>query len=454
MEQRETKGLSKRVDAFLLAHLDHLALVPVLLYLATPLIDLAIVVANGYVYDDEREVYRTVVDLVAHPLGTCFAIVCALAVIRLMVRGYLRTSRCRLAAMVPFAIFLVLATCSTFANPDNPYRFTGIDPSYVGIGSYFLFVLVYFWPASLIRSERLTRMACIVMSAASIPVGIHALWFRATYGGLDGTELSHWPVGIFYNPNHYGYLLSMVVPLSAGLFFVGGRRLRVFSILAFLFNTYILIENKCRGAWFACALALVALCAFCIAKHREYLRRALMIFALFGLAICVVSIWNGAMIKRIATAWSDLLSIISGSDNAGGAGSGRWGLWVITADRISDRPWLGWGAEGICDGLLEPGNTERSHCEPLMYAAYFGIPAMVCYLAGVFATFVGAWRRRRTIDPTSVACACAAFSYFVSSCFGNMYFYTTPFFFILLGMALCRLESKGDATDILIGDRT
>jgi O-antigen ligase len=201
-------------------------------------------------------------------------------------------------------------------------------------------------------------------------------------------------------------------------------------------------------------LALVALCAFCIAKHREYLRRALMIFALFGLAICVVSIWNGAMIKRIATAWSDLLSIISGSDNAGGAGSGRWGLWVITADRISDRPWLGWGAEGICDGLLEPGNTERSHCEPLMYAAYFGIPAMVCYLAGVFATFVGAWRRRRTIDPTSVACACAAFSYFVSSCFGNMYFYTTPFFFILLGMALCRLESKGDATDILIGDRT
>lgn len=296
MEQRETKGLSKRVDAFLLAHLDHLALVPVLLYLATPLIDLAIVVANGYVYDDEREVYRTVVDLVAHPLGTCFAIVCALAVIRLMVRGYLRTSRCRLAAMVPFAIFLVLATCSTFANPDNPYRFTGIDPSYVGIGSYFLFV--------------------------------------------------------------------------------------------------------------------------------------------------------------IATTWSDLSSIISGSDDAGGAGSGRWGLWVITADRISDRPWLGWGAEGICDGLLEPGNTERSHCEPLMYAAYFGIPAMVCYLAGVFATFVGAWRRRRTIDPTSVACACAAFSYFVSSCFGNMYFYTTPFYFILLGMALCRLESKGDATDILIGDRT
>ena len=434
---QERKAFPEQLDDFLLAHLDHIALVPLALYLATPLVDLAVVVANGYVSFTSRQVYHTVVETLAYPMGAYFAALLGLAVAWLAARGLLRTSRERLAVLAPLGALLALAVVSTLANPEDPYRISGIGPSYVGIGSYLLFVCAYLWPASVVREGRLRRAACMALCAESVPVGVHALWLAATYGGLPGTGASARPEGVFYNSNHYGYFLAMVVALYAALWALGeGRRLRLLALATLSFNAFVLMRNDTLGAWVACVSALVALCAFCLAARRGCLRRALAAAALFVLVTVAVGAWDGSMVRSVAGLPADVSAVATGSQTAPRAGSGRWRLWVATAKLIAQRPWLGWGAEGICDALYATCGLERAHCEPLMYAAYFGVPALCCYLAGCAAAFACAWRRRRALGATEVACLVAALAYLVSSCFGNMYFYTTPFFFMLLGLGL------------------
>jgi O-antigen ligase len=138
--------------------------------------------------------------------------------------------------------------------------------------------------------------------------------------------------------------------------------------------------------------------------------------------------------------YNDIVKIINNDIHAGLAGTGRWRRWTHTVQYIGERPFFGWGSEGIFDLLKEETGGSRPHNEYLQYAAFFGIPAALCYIAGVVSVFVKGIKKRAEIDIYTFAALVASFGYLVSALFGNTMSYTAPYFFIMLGLAVrpCR----------------
>ena len=87
----------------------------------------------------------------------------------------------------------------------------------------------------------------------------------------------------------------------------------------------------------------------------------------------------------------------------------------------------------MADRMMNDIGISNPHNELLTYALFFGVPAAVCYTVAVLMIFLrhlvsGAWK-----DPYALMAFSAALAYFISSFFGVAMFYTTPFFFIMLG---------------------
>ena len=125
--------------------------------------------------------------------------------------------------------------------------------------------------------------------------------------------------------------------------------------------------------------------------------------------------------------------IASGTNNIY-AGNGRWGLWQFTLIYISEKPLFGFGCDGITERLYELTKIPNPHNELLTYAAYFGIPAAILYSSGVLVKMFRTLKASDLLSVNTIA-AFAALGYFVSSMFGVAMFYTTPLFFVMLGLS-------------------
>ena len=85
--------------------------------------------------------------------------------------------------------------------------------------------------------------------------------------------------------------------------------------------------------------------------------------------------------------------------------------------------------------LYEAMKVSDPHSELLGYAAAYGIPAALLYVAGVVSVIIRSIQRSGTNGAAQKAACMAAAGYFLSSLVGVGMFYTLPFFFILLGLA-------------------
>ncbi len=433
-------AIIQRLDQATCDELGAISMVPAFLFIVAPLVDVAVCIANNYVHPDVRTVFYDIVSTWIFPLSVLFALGTAFCVLWRHMRGLERTPKNRIVTYCLFAILLALALASTLLNEDNPNRFFGYYPSMVGMNTYALFVLVYFWTSSHASKAKPRRLMCDLLCLVSIPVGIHALWIAISYGAPNFI-IREQPEGIFYNTNHYGYYLTMVIVLSATLLSLERTiQKRLFYLVVFVFNTVVLILNNTFGAYLACIVGLAAMLVGCWLVRRSHMRSSATVMALFFALLGIVSIWDQAMLSSFTKLLFDI-SLISGREkDADAAGSGRWRLWKATVGFIAQRPLFGWGADGFADALKEVAGNPRTHCEPLMYASFFGIPAAICYLGACASVLVANVRERLTLDDTTLACAFAALAYFASSLVGNMCFYTAPLFFILMGMSFARDE--------------
>lgn len=432
--------LFQRLDQATSDELGTISIVPALLFIVAPLVDVVVCIANNYIHPDTRTVFYDIVSTWIFPLSVLFALGTAFCVLWRRMRGLERTSKNRAVTYCLFAILLALAFASTLLNEDNPNRFSGYYPSMVGMNTYALFVLVYFWSSSHASKERLRRLICDLLCLVSVLVGIHALWIAISYGAPNFI-IREQPEGIFYNTNHYGYYLTVVVVLSATLLsFEQGALKRLFYLIIFVFNTIVLILNNTFGAYLACIVGLAAMLTGCWLTRRSCIRSSIAVTTLFFTLLVIVSIWDQTMLSNFTKLLFDI-NLISGNEkDADSAGSGRWRLWRATIGFITQRPLLGWGADGFADALKEVAGNPRTHCEPLMYAAFFGIPTAICYLSACASVLVTNVRERLALNDTTLACVFAALAYFASSLVGNMCFYTAPLFFILMGMSFAQDE--------------
>jgi len=333
-----------------------------------------------------------------------------------------------------FGAFALLILLSTLVNGFNELTIDGVPFRYIGILNMFAFMLVYMGVTRSIKRESFGRYILAAYLAAADLIGIAALYDIFT-GGIaafhDKKEIS----AIFFNGNHYGYFLLMAILTGLAYYLFGSGRTAIFGAVSAALNIALLAINHSLGSILALIIVLVCTGLLILIKDRTYLKKFGMLSAAVIVLFIAAMLISPALRKEFTVLAADLASILNNTAE-GSAGHRRLQMWTLTKGYISEKPLLGFGCEGIAFRLYEAMGVSDPHCEPLAYAAYYGIPAALLYMAGVIGVIATSISRMNKNGVTQKAACMAAAGYFISSFVGVGMFYTLPFFFILLGLSV------------------
>lgn len=332
-----------------------------------------------------------------------------------------------------FVAFIALAVISVAVNGISKELFIGFTERGEGFIALLFYFFVFF-VGSLIKKEKIKYI--VIYALLSLGMVVTAM-FLANCIGLSVPIVEYFPLEIiYYNSNFYAYFLTVLIMLSASLVLKENSRGRkIFAFAMLCMNTAILAINNTFGCFVACFVAFIFMIVADSLQKKKFSFAALGLFGVF-LAICfALSFWYESFFTQILGMFVDMRLILLNAENADDAGTLRWGLWRHTFDYIREKPWLGFGFEGVCDRLLEDAGQDKVHNEYLEYAADFGVPAALLYIGGLISIYIKALVKRAKVDGATFCALVAAFGYIGSAFFGNTTVYITPLFFIVLGLA-------------------
>jgi len=264
---------------------------------------------------------------------------------------------------------------------------------------------------------------------------------------------------MFSNINHYGYYLVMAIICAMGLFlYEKSRKKSAMWLVAALFNIWVLIDNNSFGCYIAVFVGLIALGFIFYTVKNKKIRSFIPIFAFILLSVCLSPLYNIG--NNFFVLSNDISKLSDDSQDPAETGSGRWTLWVQTVDNIIKKPFFGYGPEGLTGkftqkiidktGIKQTVTSfqDRPHNEYLQHAAFIGLPALIFYLTALVMLFVSRIKNIKNISVAVLIAGCAVIGYLISAFFGNTMYYTTPFFFMLLGIAAHLSHEESDLLQI------
>jgi hypothetical protein len=356
---------------------------------------------------------------------------------------------------IPHLLFLIMAVLiliSTLINGFTENVLLGDLYRGESVFSFLSYILCFFGCAAAIRYERTKRFLLNSFLIASAFISVLSL---LDYSGVIHFSRIHLYqnnafIAVFYNSNHFGYYLAISAAISFAMcIFEETGILRFLYVISLSLHTATLVMNRTRGSSLACLCAVIVMCLVYVKIRKHRLIRIILPLTVFIGSVVIgfaVLPQNLDKFMRLFRDVSDItVSVVNSGDteiNVNHAGSGRWLLWKLTVGAILQKPVFGWGTEGI-SGILTNSDVHNSrpHNEYLQYAAFYGIPACLCYLAAAGNVYFRAHRKLNVLSRSTVVALTGALAYLISACFGNTMFYTTPFLFILLGLGF-RSELK------------
>lgn len=344
-----------------------------------------------------------------------------------------------------FGVFIVLAALGVLVGGATDATWTGDWYRRESIFSYASYV-GFFYLASQVLVAAHRRLVLAVTLCSVVATCVVALAIVV----FPDLRREVWPdvpdqvVAYFHQFNHYGYLLAVGAAIAAaGFHLARGRWLRVALLAALGLIGFTLNLNGTLGAFVALIAGYAVFVVWTGVTTRTWPRAALGPITVVGAVTIAAGILGRGLFADLLSLGGDVSSIAAGSEGAASAGTGRWGLWVTTTEQIRLQPWLGHGIEGIAE--LLPVGFGRPHNEYLQYAVFFGVPALLVYLAAIGIVFVRFQRRVGQLDPATVCAAVAAVTYLVSAVFGNTMYYTAPLLFMMLGLVWGGVRLSGES---------
>lgn len=339
---------------------------------------------------------------------------------------------------VPFLLFmgfLLGIVISTAVNGITEYVRLGDSIRSESFSTYFIYILVFFFCGMMVGEEKFRKIIFNAALTVSIPLGILSIIWKYVYKFPQYND--NGLAAVFFQLNHYGYYLNMMLILAGASFIFEKKKLfKYLYLFAFILNTVVLIINDTFGCQVA-AICVITFQTIVLWRKKELRKNLLVIAGLYVLITLVVSIFIAHTFNNFLQFFFDIGSVARDEENAGSAGTGRWNYWVHTIGFIKERPLFGYGIEGIADQMFEvSGDFTNRPCEEyLTYAAFFGIPAALFYLSSVLYIVFDRIKNIGSTRGTAMAAFLTACTYLVSALFGNTMFYTTPFMFTMLGIA-------------------
>ncbi len=348
----------------------------------------------------------------------------------------------RNAPMVWLSLFALLVVVSTCLNGFTQYALQGDSYRNESMFTYISYIAIFFFCATLVQSPKKKAAVMYLMLAASVLLAVCGMLHRwvipfDTFSNDRSMNITT----IYHNSNHYGYYLVFAVLASGGLFVFEKRKsLRVLALVSFLVNNVVLVLNNTFGAYLGCMIALFFQVIVLYIIHRRINRPTLVLLGLMLAVSAVMGFWVDNVFRNFYELFIDFNSLAKDEEDACSAGSGRWKLWEHTLQYIGEKPIFGHGVEGISQRLYEESGDicDRSHNEILQYAAFFGIPAAIVYMIGVFRVYWNGLKLKSALDGYTISCLVMAFGYLTSSLVGNTTYYISPLFFIFLGLGFLR----------------
>jgi len=292
----------------------------------------------------------------------------------------------------------------------------------------------YFFCGMFVLSEKPRKLLMYIFTVSAMILNGASMidkWVVANkcFTGLKGSA-------IFNNTNHYCYYLAVAAVCMAMLFIYEKRAVyKTFHGANLALAMAAMISADSLGPYIAVVMSLVMFAVFSRKNDRESFRSALCALGIILIINVMMSALVDTFIASIIRTFFDLGKVITDPENSDEAGSGRWELWKNAVEHIKRRPLVGCGIENYSVG-------GTPHNEPLQYAVNFGIPVTLLYLAGVTVVMGEAAAKRKKLPRSGILCFCCATSYLISSMLGVAIFYTTPFWYIFLGMTYAEVAKS------------
>lgn len=252
---------------------------------------------------------------------------------------------------------------------------------------------------------------------------------------------------VFYNINHFGYYLCIAIMCSVTLILSDENKSIKYKLLKFLIYTVLtaaLVVNSSYGPYLAVIAGIGLLILFKRHLDTNKKRRLYLIIMIFIIVSLVINIMRSSVFTEIKRLLFGIGSILKSEEDAGLAGSGRWELWVNGIKFIFEKPLFGYGPENLGRRYMMEGiEKDRPHNEIIQFAASLGIPAALFYMSAILIHFRNLFKYSEYASILCIGLYSIVFTYLSSSMFGNTMFYTSPFYFMILGLSI------GNMTNII-----
>lgn len=343
-----------------------------------------------------------------------------------------------------FVIMSVFILISTTVNGWNEYAIHGHPNRHESIFMYFTYYFVFFFLSSIIGNEKIKKFLIHSFIAIALISGICVAisLIRESYTFAikrPGGEV--WIIGIFNNPNHYGYYLTVAAMCSGALFAIEKNiLLRIIGILSFIINTVMLMLNDTFGCYVAVLCGLIFMPIVIFIKDKKINISSIVLLAMFAAITIIINNCTSSISDSLTNMenFTDLSDVEPGvmlnTTEPMNTAKSRLILWIETIKCAFERPLVGYGTEGIKDHLAQFTGDERTHNEFLQYFGFYGIPAGICYFSAVMSVFIHGLKNKKNLDRYTTIALIAAFAYCVSAFFGSSRTYTAPYLFIFLGL--------------------
>ncbi len=331
-----------------------------------------------------------------------------------------------------FIILSIWIIITTAINGFTPYALHGTYYRNESLFSFLRYYLIYFMCGAIVTVKHKDSLLHLLMCTSMILV----LFDLLNYINLFNDQFMTLWSSVFYNTNHYGYYLTIVCLVSMSYFLTNEYNLKYLVI--FCFNFIVLVFNNTFGSYLGVLIGLIFALAISFKINLIDKRKIITIAVIIILSTVFVKAVNPSSGGNFIALFADLNNVTEENSEAQMAGSGRWKLWTYSVNQLNKKPLTyltGYGIEGITDFMKKETGETRPHNEFLQQIVFFGLPALIIYVVAIFLMYLRGYHNATLLSISTIVALIAAFGYLFQSAFGNTMYYTSPFFFSILGMA-------------------
>ena len=368
--------------------------------------------------------------------------------------------------------YLIWTLISCIFAQDRQKAFYGDAYRKEGFITYLIYA-GFFACAFLIKSDKLKR--CLLNSFIIVAI-INIILINLTNNSIQMLKIFHFKniqVGVFSNSNHYGYYL-LLATITACLSFIVEKNkiIKSFYGLAYLILIYNLILNNTFGCYIAFAITMILFFVYCIYQKKNRVITVVSVLILIIISCFVQYNGKNVVVNNAKTLFNDISSILDVAKNRNNykieenvqnennnisksenntknnsainseaekrlenAGSGRAQLWKYGLKIFLDKPILGYGTDNL-ESEYKKYNIEqdRPHNLIIQIATTSGLPGCILYIIAIGLILVRAFKKLKNSNSIYTIVFFAIIAYLISAMFGNSMYYTSPYYFIFLGI--------------------